>query len=131
MTGRRRQRSSTPRPHRLSLKFSDEELAAVRSAAAGTQLSLGAYAARVIVGAARQELTVVPVDERERIAELIQARIALTRIGAALLAELAAAPAARHADLTATVNAIGHAVRRIEHAADTITTARRPTPEPP
>lgn len=126
MTGRRRQRSSTPRPHRLSLKFSDEELAAVRSAAAGTQLSLGAYAARVIVGAARQELTVVPVDERERIAELIQARI-----GAALLAELAAAPVARRADLTATVNAIGHAVRRIEHAADTITTARRPTPEPP
>ncbi|MEV3986908.1 hypothetical protein [Nonomuraea sp. NPDC049758] len=116
---RRRRRAATTRPHRLGpLKLSDAERADVYAAAARAGMSPGSYAAHVAVAAARQELLVLPVADRDRIAELIHARVEFARTAALLPA----------AEAHALLPALTQAARRVEAAADAI--ARHPPATP-
>lgn len=116
---RRRRRATTTRPHRLGpLKLSDAERADLYAATSRAGMSPGSYAAHVAVAAARQELLVLPLADRDRIAELIHARVELARTAALLPADEA------HVLLPV----LTRAARRVEAAADAI--ARHPSAAP-
>ncbi|MGR6924323.1 hypothetical protein ACU635_59535 [[Actinomadura] parvosata] len=117
---RRRRRTTTTRPHRLGpLKLSDAERADVYAAAARAGMSPGSYAAHVAVAAARQELLVLPLADRDRIAELIHARVELARTAALLPAR----------DAHTLLPALTQAARRVEAAADAISRHPAATPK--
>ncbi|MFI0418375.1 hypothetical protein [Spongiactinospora sp. 9N601] len=103
-TQRRRRRAATARPHQVGFKLSDDEHADVSTATEPTGPAVGAYAAQVVTVAARQEPLVLPVADRDRIAELIQARAELARAAALLTA----------AERDAVLPVLTRAARRIE-----------------
>jgi uncharacterized protein (DUF1778 family) len=65
----------------VNLSLNDVERQAVEEAAAAEGLSVGAFAAQAAVAVARGQITPIPTDDRERLAELVHARVALSRIG--------------------------------------------------
>ncbi|SEH03448.1 hypothetical protein SAMN05444920_1378 [Nonomuraea solani] len=83
-----------------------------------TATKCGAYAAHVAIAAARQELLVLPVADRDRITELIHARVELARTAALLPAT----------DAHTLLPALTRAAQRVEAAADAI--ARHPAATP-
>lgn len=82
-------------------------------------MSPGAYAAHIAIAAARQELLVLPVADRDRIAELIQARVELARATALLTAT----------DTHTVLPALTQAARRVEAAADAVAYHPAATPK--
>ena len=81
-SGRRAKRAgSAVRRNRLHLRLSDSEKQLIQMAAAREGLSAGAYAARAAVAVAKGAVVPIPMDERERLQELTQARVAVNRIG--------------------------------------------------
>jgi len=71
---RRRQRQAERRPHRLTPRFSDEELEAVSVAAALAGLTPTGYVAKVAVDVATARVRPVPTGVTDAIAELLVAR---------------------------------------------------------
>jgi hypothetical protein len=65
----------------VNLSFNETEYALVAMAAEQQQLAPGAYAARAALAVAKGELLPLPVNERERLQELQESRVALSRIG--------------------------------------------------
>lgn len=113
----RRARASSRRDHTLGpLRFSTEEITAIRLAAerAG-RLAPGAWAAKVLVAVARQELAIVPTGDRARMLELVQARTDLARI-AEVLERTVPSPELRRQ--------VVRAAQRVEAAADAISMAQ-------
>lgn len=109
---RRRRRAARARSHSLGpLKLSAGELADIRAAAARAGMSPGAYAAHTVTTTARHALVLLPATDRERIAELLHARIELARIATLLPT----------ADAHTVLPALTRAARRIEQAADALT----------
>lgn len=78
---RRERRSDNPRKHRVNLAYNDTELAVIISAAAQAGLKPAAYAARAALAVAKEEVSPAPVDEKERLRMLAEARVAVNRIG--------------------------------------------------
>lgn len=77
----RRRRSKVARPHRVGpLRLSDDEQAVITVAATLAKESPGAYIAAAALAVARGEIAPLPIDERERLRELMRARGQLTAI---------------------------------------------------
>jgi len=65
----------------VNLALSDEEFAAIISAAATRQMTPGAWASEAAVAVAREEIAPIPTDEASRLRELVQATVQVQRIG--------------------------------------------------
>ncbi|MFP8906180.1 plasmid mobilization protein [Streptomyces atacamensis] len=78
---RRERRSDNPRRHRVNLAYNDTELAIIQTAAAVAGLKPAAYAARAALAVAKEEVSPAPVDFKDRLRALADARVAVNRIG--------------------------------------------------
>ncbi|MEV0012704.1 plasmid mobilization relaxosome protein MobC [Streptomyces sp. NPDC047973] len=78
---RRERRADNPRRHRVNLAYNDVELATLTTAAAVAGLKLSAYAARAALAVAREEVSPAPVEYKDRLRTLSDARTAANRIG--------------------------------------------------
>ncbi|MFM9625343.1 plasmid mobilization relaxosome protein MobC [Streptomyces turgidiscabies] len=78
---RRERRSDNPRNHRVNLAYNDAELAIILTAAALAGLKPAAYAARVALAVAKEEVSPAPVDVKERLRALGDSRVSVNRIG--------------------------------------------------
>ncbi|WP_329235797.1 plasmid mobilization relaxosome protein MobC [Streptomyces canus] len=78
---RRERRSDNPRTYRVNLAYNDTELAIIQTAAAVAGLKPAAYAARAALAVAKEEVSPAPVDWKERLRTLGDARVAVDRIG--------------------------------------------------
>lgn len=99
------------------LRFNDEEWVAISAAAGNERLVPGAWAAARLVGVARQELVVAPVDDRGLVLELARTRADLAELGRALVALSARQHSRESTDLLAKVE---HAIHRVQRAADAV-----------
>jgi type II secretory pathway component PulF len=122
VTAGRRTREELPRTHRLGrLRFSDQEVAALRLAAERQGLSVGAFVAEAAVAVARDELALIPTSHREEMAEFVAARTALNRLGNNLNQAVRALNAGEQApELAAVLRAVTRTVLRVEAAADAL-----------
>ncbi len=121
MAGRRGWANS-PRMNRVGPLFlSDLEMASLKIAARREGLDVGAFAAIAAVSAAEQQLTLIPLDRRQEMAEFVTARVVLNRIGNDLN-QLVRALTNGDEELAAqaVLRSIGHAIRKVEAAADHI-----------
>ncbi|WP_435137805.1 plasmid mobilization relaxosome protein MobC [Actinacidiphila sp. bgisy144] len=78
---RRERRSDNPRRHRVNLAYNDVELAIILAAAAAAGLKPAAFAARAALAVAKEEVSPAPVDVKDRLRALADARVAVNRIG--------------------------------------------------
>ncbi|WP_219505155.1 hypothetical protein [Nonomuraea ceibae] len=103
------------------LFLSDLEMASLKIAARREGLDVGAFAAIAAVSAAEQQLTLIPLDRRQEMAEFVTARVVLNRIGNDLN-QLVRALTNGDEELAAqaVLRSIGHAIRKVEAAADHI-----------
>lgn len=116
---RRGRRNDEPRPHRLNLRLGDDERAAVEAGARLAGKTPGSYAADVVVAVAMGRLTPIPTTYREELRELVDARLALNRIGVNLnqVARVLNAGGDVHQEqLSAVVERVEAAVRRVDDA---------------
>ncbi|MFD8525354.1 plasmid mobilization relaxosome protein MobC [Streptomyces capillispiralis] len=129
---RRGRRDDEPRPHRMNLRLGDDEKAAIEAAATLARLTPSSYAADVAVSVAMGTLWPVPRTHREELRELVDARLALTRIGSNLnqiARTLNAGGDVTQEQLDAVLQRVRDAVRRVDEA--TIVNMRRRRPGGP
>ncbi|MGO4422040.1 plasmid mobilization relaxosome protein MobC [Streptomyces sp. MCAF7] len=130
---RRGRRDDEPRPHRLNLRLGDDERAAIEAGATLARQTPSSYAADVAVAVAMGRLTPIPTTYREELRELVDARLALTRIGSNLnqiARTLNAGGDVTQEQLRAVVERVSEAVRRVDEATIVNMRRRRPgTPE--
>ena len=79
--GRRARRADNPRKKRVNLSYNSTEYELLRMAAGREGLTVGAYVAHAALAVAKGDVLPLPVNERERLRELAQTRVALNRIG--------------------------------------------------
>ncbi|MFF7954164.1 MobC family plasmid mobilization relaxosome protein [Streptomyces griseorubiginosus] len=129
---RRRRRDDEPRPHRMNLRLGDDEKAAIEAAATLARKTPTSYAADVAVAVAMGSLTPIPTTYREELRELVDARLALTRIGTNLnqIARVVNSGGdVTQEQLDAVLARVGEAVRRVDEA--TLVNMRRRRPGTP
>ncbi|MGW0630485.1 MobC family plasmid mobilization relaxosome protein [Streptomyces sp. NPDC002758] len=129
---RRTRRNDEPRPHRLNLRLGDDEKAAIEAGATLARQTPSSYAADVAVAVAMGRLTPIPTTYREELRDLVDARLALTRIGSNLnqiAHTLNSGGSVTDEQLPAVLERVGEAVRRIDQA--TIVNMRRRRPGTP
>ncbi|WP_329151270.1 MobC family plasmid mobilization relaxosome protein (plasmid) [Streptomyces niveus] len=78
---RRERRADNPRKFRMNLAYNDVELAIIQTAAAVAGLKPSAYAARMALAVAKEDVSPAPVDYKDRLRMLSDARTAANRIG--------------------------------------------------
>ena len=81
---RRRRRQTTPRPHAVSARFSDEEFEALAEAAAAAGVTPTSYVASSAVALARGQVRPMPAGIGDVMRELVDARTQLVRYGVLL-----------------------------------------------
>ncbi|MEU4507580.1 MobC family plasmid mobilization relaxosome protein [Streptomyces sp. NPDC024089] len=126
---RRRRRDNEPRPHRMNLRLGDDEKAAIDTAAMLARKTPSSYAADMAVAVAMNMLTPIPTTYREELRELIEARTALTRIGANLnqiARAVNSGGSVTQEQLDAVLERVTEVVRRVDEA--TIVNMRRRRP---
>jgi hypothetical protein len=126
---RRSRRDDEPRPHRINLRLGDDEKAAIDAAAILAGLTPTSYAAKMAVAVAMGTLTPIPTTSREELRELVDARVALTRIGNNLnqiAKTLNTDGDVTDEQLRAVLDRVAKAVRRVDEA--TVVNMRRRRP---
>jgi hypothetical protein len=117
----------------MNLRLGDDEKAAIEAAATLARKTPTSYAADVAVAVAMGTLTPIPTNYREELRELVDARLALTRIGTNLnqiARTLNAGGDVAQEQLEAVLQRVGEAVRRVDEATIVNMRRRRPgTPE--
>lgn len=78
---RRPRRDDAPRRERVNARFNELEYATLMTAAASAGMSVTAYVATAAVAVAREEVSPAPVEFKERMRALSDARVAVNRIG--------------------------------------------------
>lgn len=116
---RRRQRQAERRPHRLTPRFSDEELEAVSVAAALAGLTPTGYVAKVAVDVATARVKPVPTAVVDAIGELLAARYQVQKFSALVNQAVAKWHSTDEvpAQLLAAVGLVGRVLPRLEEAA--------------
>jgi hypothetical protein len=112
-------RNDEPRPHRLNLRLGDDEKAAIEAGATLAGLTPSSYAAEMAVGVAMGSLTPIPLTYQEELRELVDARLALTRIGTNLnqiARTLNAGGDVTQEQLQAVLERVNAAARRVDEA---------------
>jgi len=125
---RRRLRESEQRVHRLTPRFSVEELEDVTVAAALEGLTPTGYVAKAAVDVARGRVRPTPSTTADALAELLEARAQVRRFGVLVNQAVARLNATGEADgaLEAAVAACTRAVGRVEEAAVAVRYGRVP-----
>jgi hypothetical protein len=126
---RRGRRNDEPRPHRMNLRLGDDERAAIEAGATLARQTPSSYAADMAVAVAMGRLTPIPTAYREELRELVDARLALTRIGTNLnqiARTLNTGGDVTQEQLRAVVDRVNEAVQRVDEA--TIVNMRRRRP---
>lgn len=116
----------------MNLRLGDDEKAAIEAAATLARKTPTSYAADVAVAVAMNTLTPIPTTYREELRELVDARLALTRIGSNLnqiARALNSGGDVTQEQLDAILARVGEAVRRVDEA--TIVNMRRRRPGTP
>ncbi|GAB2966089.1 MobC family plasmid mobilization relaxosome protein [Streptomyces heilongjiangensis] len=129
---RRRRRDDEPRPHRMNLRLGDDEKAAIEAAATLARKTPSSYAADTAVAVAMGTLTPIPTTYQEELRELVDARLALTRIGTNLnqiARVMNSGGDVTQEQVDAVLARVGEAVRRVDEA--TIVNMRRRRPGTP
>lgn len=119
----RRRRCAVARPHRVSVRLSAGEFAAVRTAAAGARLAVGAWIGDVACQVATgQAATGDPERLRTVLTELNRTRTQLARAGVLFNQVVAALHSAgvEEPRLTATAVYIAGRVRRVDEQVDVL-----------
>lgn len=116
---RRRQRQAERRPHRLTPRFSDEELEAVSVAAALAGLTPTGYVAKVAVDVATARVKPVPTGVTDAIAELLAARYQVQKFSGLVNQAVAKWHSTDELppQLLAAVGLVGRVLPRLEEAA--------------
>lgn len=116
---RRRQRQVERRPHRLTPRFSEQELAAVSEAAALAGLTPTGYVAKVAVDVATARVKPVPTAVVDAIGELLAARYQVQKFSALVNQAVAKWHSTGEvpAQLLAAVGLVGRVLPRLEEAA--------------
>lgn len=119
---RRRQRQAERRPHRLTPRFSDEELEAVSVAAALVGLTPTGYVAKVAVDVATARVKPVPTGVTDAIGELLAARYQVQKFSALVNQAVAKWHSTEElpAQLLAAVGLVGRVLPRLEEAATAV-----------
>lgn len=116
----------------MNLRLGDDEKAAIEAAATLARKTPTSYAADVAVAVAMGSLTPIPTTYREELRELVDARLALTRIGTNLnqIARVVNSGGdVTQEQLDAVLARVGEAVRRVDEA--TLVNMRRRRPGTP
>jgi len=116
---RRRQRQAERRSHRLTPRFSDDELEAVSVAAALAGLTATGYVAKVAVDVATARVRPVPTSVTDAIGELLAARYQVQKFSALVNQAVAKWHSTDEVpvQLLAVVGLVGRVLPRIEEAA--------------
>lgn len=80
-TRRRERRADNPRRNRVNLAYNDVELATITVASTVAGLRPAAYAARAALAVAKEEVSPAPVEYKDLLRTLTDARTAANRIG--------------------------------------------------
>lgn len=120
--GRRRGRLAEARSERGTPRFSRAEWELVAAAAGARGLAVNAWLAETAMRAARAECRPLPADWRQVLAELIQARAEVRRVGRLLEQTIRVDG---QADASATPEEILATVRRVVNELDTLTRRAR------
>ena len=123
---RRRQRQSERRPHRLTPRFSEEELEAVVGAAALAGLTPTGFVAKVAVEVATARVRPVPTAVVDAIGELLTARYQVQKFSALVNQAVAKWHATGEvpAQLLGAVALVGRVLPRLEEAAVAVRVAQ-------
>ena len=123
---RRRQRQAVRRPHRLTPRFSDEELEALSVAAALAGLTPTGYVAKVAVDVATARVKPVPTGVTDAIAELLAARYQVQKFSGLVNQAVAKWHSTDElpAQLLAAVGLVGRVLPRLEEAAAAVRVAQ-------
>ncbi|KOV17177.1 hypothetical protein ADK91_03000 [Streptomyces sp. XY511] len=78
---RRPRRADAPRKERLNVRFNELEYATILMAATAAGQSVAAYIATVAVAVAKEEVSPAPVDVKDKLRTLADARVSVNRIG--------------------------------------------------
>ncbi|MFF4330719.1 hypothetical protein ACFYZT_29965 [Streptomyces sp. NPDC001591] len=133
---RRRQRDPEAAPferrsHRVNLAYNDAELAVLTAAAARTGMAPAAWAADAALSVAKELFVPVAAGTKEVLAEFIQARHQVARIGnhvGQIAKALDVDNAMTPAQIAAVLAVVETAVRRMDEATQMVMRERRPRP---
>ncbi|MCW2779359.1 MAG: hypothetical protein JWN17_3084 [Frankiales bacterium] len=130
---RRRERLAVQRPHRLTPRFSDEELEDVRVAAVVAGLTPTGYVAKVAADVAAERLRPAPPGLVEALGELLVARRQVQRFGVLVNQAVAKwhATGELPAELLTAVALVGRVLPGLEQAAASLRRAHERTPARP
>jgi hypothetical protein len=125
-SARRRRRALSRRDHRFGpRRLNDEERAAIEVAAARAGMRPIAFAAAAALAVAREEIAPIPVDERELLRALMDARVQVRRIGNNLNQVARAFNMGEDPpELAAVLRLVGRAVEELNEATAALTRAR-------
>lgn len=124
---RRRQRQAERRPHRLTPRFSNEELEAIAVAAALAGLTPTGYVAKVAVDVATARVKPVPTGVTDAIGELLAARYQVQKFSGLVNQAVAKWHSTDElpAQLLAAVGLVGRVLPRLEEAAAAVRTSQQ------
>ncbi|GGT04609.1 hypothetical protein GCM10010156_73030 [Planobispora rosea] len=124
--GTRRARSRQRRENQVGpLLFDDREWSTLVLAAERKGLAVGAYIAEMALAVAREERTPMPVDQSAQLAEFIQARVVLNRVGNNLNQAVRAVNSGAEApELERVLALVRRTVLRVEEAASAVVGGR-------
>lgn len=124
-----RESSSPRRTHRVNLAYNDAELEIVTAAAARSNMAPAAWAADAALKVAKELFVPVSADAKDVLAEFIQARNQLSRIGNnanQIARALNADGTVPDPQLRATLEAVTAAIQRMDAATRQVMRERRP-----
>lgn len=126
-TTRRRSRQAVPRPRVVQFSLTEAEYAEVSQAAERLGLARGAYAAEVVLAAAKGTPAPEPSPLREALVELMTASGLVRRAGTNLNQAVARlnATGQRGADLLPAAEFCARVIRRLDEAAEQLRRAIR------
>jgi hypothetical protein len=126
-TVRRRSRQAVPRPKTVQFSLTEEEFADVSAAADRLALARGAYAAEVVLAAAREKPSTASSPLREALIELMTAAGLVRRAGTNLNQAVAKLNATGQsgADLVPAAEFCVRVIRRLDEAAEQVRRAVR------
>ena len=125
--GRRRPRQAERRSHRLTPRFSEEELEAVSVAAALAGLTATGYVAKVAVDVATARVRPVPTSVTDAIKELLAARYQVQKFSALVNQAVAKWHSTDDVpvQLLAVVGLVGRVLPRLEEAASAVRVSQK------
>lgn len=126
---RREREAGGPRETRIKVSYNDAELAIVRAAAERDNTALASWVSTAALAVARETVVPVSADAKDVLQELLRSRGHLGRVGNnvnQIARVLNSDGTVTDAQLLATLEALGKAIRRVDEATLQVMRERRP-----